>query len=90
MLPVITPPIATSSPVSHRAFAGNDLRSIISDGRLTAGSVIKSASAGAAPIPASIMVCTIGISAAVGMTNRHPATAIAITHSSVLSIAPSA
>ena len=36
------------------------------------------------------MVCTMGISAAVGITNRQPATAIATTHSSVLSIAPSA
>ena len=31
---------------------------------------------GVKTIPASIIVCTIGISAAVGMTNKHPATAI--------------
>ncbi len=68
--PTITPDTATIAPVSHKALAGNALRSIISDGKLAAGSVVDNASAGAVPIPASIIVCTIGISAAVGMTNR--------------------
>ena len=88
--PTITPDTATIAPVSHKAFVGNALRSIISDGKLTAGSVINNASAGAVPIPASIIVCTIGISAAVGMTNKHHATAIATTHIRLLSTAPSA
>ncbi len=48
--PTITPDTATIAPVSHKAFAGNALRSIISDGKLTAGSVINNASAGAVPI----------------------------------------
>ncbi len=79
------------SPLSAiRLSPGTALRSIISDGKLTAGSVINNASAGAVPIPASIIVCTIGISAAVGMTNKHPATAIATTHIRLLSTAPSA
>lgn len=88
--PTIAPHSATSPPVSHSALAGKALRSIISDGTLTAGSVMSSASAGAVPIPASIIVCTIGISAAVGITNRQPAIAIAITQNNVLSTTPSA
>ena len=74
--PTITPDTATIAPVSHKAFAGNALRNIISDGKLTAGSVINNASAGAIPMPASIIVCTIGISPAVGMTNKHPHQAV--------------
>ncbi|AIR87567.1 hypothetical protein LH22_19630 [Pantoea rwandensis] len=41
-------------------------------------------------MPAIIMVCTMGISAAVGMTNKQPAIAISITQNSVLPTAPSA
>ena len=84
--PTITPDTATIAPVSHKAFAGNALRNIISDGKLTAGSVINNASAGAVPIPASIIVCTIGISAAVGMTNKHPATATGVEFYSLVNI----
>ncbi|ERH64336.1 hypothetical protein N172_03900 [Pantoea dispersa EGD-AAK13] len=84
------PLTATPQKAIHNARGGNARCSISSDGTLTAGSVTSSASAGAMPMPASIMVCTMGISAAVGITNRQPAMAISITQNSVFPTAPSA
>ncbi|MNE91533.1 hypothetical protein D3C81_1877270 [compost metagenome] len=49
------------------------------DGRLTAGSVMRSAPATAVPKPRDKKVAIIGISAAVGITNRVPAIAKIIT-----------
>src|SRR5471032_1458962 len=62
---------------------------ISSDGRLMLGSVISSATAGAVPMPRVIMVCTIGISAAVGITNSVPMIASGTSHSRLLAMAPS-
>lgn len=54
---------------------GKVLATIKSDGRLRAGRVSNKAAAGPDPSPKDRKDCRIGISAAVGMTNRAPATA---------------
>ncbi|MNN51133.1 hypothetical protein D3C81_1657530 [compost metagenome] len=53
------------------------------------GRVISNATAGPVPIPRAIMVCTMGISAAVGITNKVPTMASGTSHHKLSAIAPS-
>ena len=71
MIPIMTTP----KKIVNKAFVGNAFLTISRDGRLTAGNVIIKVTAGPVDKPAASKVCTTGISAAVGMTNKVPARA---------------
>lgn len=66
-------PNPTTAPLTKKStFLGKDLATRRSDGKLIAGSVIRSAAAGPPPRPNAMKVWIIGISAAVGITNSMP------------------
>lgn len=72
--------------VSYKAFVGNVLCSIISDGKFIVGSVINNVSVGVVFIFVSIIVCIIGIFVVVGMINKYFVIVIVIIYIRLLLI----